>query len=714
MLTGDEIESLPIGLEKLFRGLEKRVMRDIIRRLKAAGEITRSTDWQIYRSAELGKAIDEIKKEIAETLDGGDEEVNKLFDEAAKTSWARDKKLYKSVGQTPIAYKDNETLKQLVAAVKAQTSDELRNITGTLGVATANKGRIKTVSLTEYFTDTLDNAAFDISSGAFDYNTVLKRTVTELVNSGIRTINYDSVSKRPTTARVDVAARRAVMTGVNQLTAKISEDNAKTLGTDMYEVSAHSCCRPEHVEWQGGWYTMAQLKSVCGYGKVDGLKGANCGHSFDPVIPGISEPSYTPEELQKMRAEESKKHEYNGKEYTKYEASQRQRRLERTIAARRHAVDLLEEGGADEQTIQDAKISFQAVSQEYTRFSKAMGLPQQRERVGTALAGMKYDEPTAPKPMKTDTQTVEIPLDKSEKSGIIKIGIDDFPDYLKDKKESGNTGKLIEFVNSREGADPNVVKLYSKMGKMESLASNDIPIKVSHGSDNAVHTTSQGGKIISVELTIPKIDDADPTGQIATTLHEEMHMIDFFNRSDVEKYAGWFSGRSEKLKKIFQNDDTEIGDDVKKLFKAFHDECDKIKKELNDEFKATTDQLYKKYTDGEITFKEYKKTFTKLQKEMVVHRKSEYRNALGGGVNSLEDIYSALSGGQLDNAGEIKFGHSKDYYQNRESRIKETFAQFGVLSIMRPDLIKILRKDKPDLVDALDDVVKELLKKVGD
>lgn len=423
MLTGDEIESLPIGLEKLFRGLEKRVMRDIIRRLKSTGEITRSADWQIYRSAELGKAIDEIKKEIAETLDGGDEEVNKLFDEAAKTSWARDKKLYKSVGKPPVAYKDNETLKQLVAAVKAQTSNELRNITGTLGVATANKGRIKTVSLTEYFTDTLDNAALDISSGAFDYNTVLKRTVTELVNSGIRTINYDSVSKRPTTARVDVAARRAVMTGVNQLTAKISEDNAKTLGTDMYEVTAHSCCRPEHVEWQGGWYTMAQLKSVCGYGKVDGLKGANCGHDFDAVIPGVSEPSYTPEELQKMRAEELKKHEYNGKEYTKYEASQRQRRLERTIAARRHAVDLLEEGGADEQTIQTARASFQAVSQEYTRFSKAMGLPQQRERVGTALAGMKYDELTAPKGLPTNTQTVEIPLDKSEKSGIIEADL---------------------------------------------------------------------------------------------------------------------------------------------------------------------------------------------------------------------------------------------------------------------------------------------------
>lgn len=419
MLTGDEIEALPVGLEKQFRALEKRIMRDIIRRLKAAGEINRSADWQIYRASELGKGMDEIRGEIADTLKMTDAEVDRLFDDAAKTDWARCKNLYESVGQTYVPYRDNQVLQQLVSAIKDQTQETFKNITGTLGVATSNRGRIKTVSLTEYFTDTLDGAMLDISSGVFDYNTVLKRTVTELVNSGIRTISYDSVSKRPTTARIDVAARRAVMTEVNQLTGKIAEDNAKTLGTDMYEVTAHSCCRPEHVEWQGGWYTMAQLKSVCGYGKVDGLKGANCGHDFDAVIPGVSEPSYTPEELKQMRAEELKKHEYNGKEYTKYEASQRQRRLERTIAARRHAVDLLEEGGAYEQTIQNARASFQAVSQEYTRFSKAMGLPQQRERVGTALAGMKYEENPAPKPVKTNTQTVEIPLDKSEKSGII-------------------------------------------------------------------------------------------------------------------------------------------------------------------------------------------------------------------------------------------------------------------------------------------------------
>ena len=419
MLTADEIESLPIGLEKQFRQLEKRIMRDIIRRLKSAEEITRTADWQIYRASELGKGADDIKKEITEALGASEDEVNKIYTDAAKTDWARSKKLYKSVGQAAVAYKDNDPLKQLVAAIKKQTADELKNITRTLGVATANKGKIKTVSLTEYYTDMLDAAVLDISSGAFDYNTVLKRTVTELVNSGIRTINYDSVSKRPTTARVDVAARRAVMTGVNQLTAKVSEDNANALGTDMYEVSAHSCCRPEHVEWQGGWYTMAQLKSVCGYGKVDGLKGANCGHDFYPVIPGVSEPSYTAEELRQMKADEAEEHEYKGKKYTKYEASQKQRRLERTVAARYHAVDLLKEGGADEKAIQDAKISYQAVSQEYTRFSKAMGLTPQRERINLALGGMEGRSNPAPKPGKTDVNPVGISakgIDKPENS----------------------------------------------------------------------------------------------------------------------------------------------------------------------------------------------------------------------------------------------------------------------------------------------------------
>lgn len=382
MFSAAELEGLPEGLVGIFNGLQERIMLDIVRRLKANnGEITRSADWQIYRAHELGAASDEIKAAIADALGLADGEIDTIYAAVLDEDYVRMKALYTKTGRELIPYSENAWLQQLVEAIRTQTRDEMRNITGTLGVAASNKGRTNIVSLTQYYTQTLDGAALDIASGAFDYNAVLRRTVRELVSSGIRHIDYESALGRPTSARIDVAARRAIMTGVGQLTGQISEQNAASLGTDMYEVSTHNGCRPTHLSWQGGWYTMEQLRSVCAYGDVAGLKGANCRHDFYPVIPGIDEPAYSAADLAKIREEEQTPREYLGKSYTAYEATQRQRELERTMRARRESIKLLEAGGADVEDVAKEKASYRAVSQEYTRFSKAMGIPQQRERI---------------------------------------------------------------------------------------------------------------------------------------------------------------------------------------------------------------------------------------------------------------------------------------------------------------------------------------------
>ena len=382
MFDASELEGIPHGLVKVFGGLEQRIFTDIVRRLKAnAGEITRSADWQIYRMYELGAASEEIKTAIRDALKLADDEVDRIYDAILAEDYARMRSLYEKTGRELLPYAENAWLQQLVEAIKSQTRDELYNITGTLGVAASNKGRVNLVSLTQYYTETLDGAVLDIASGAFDYNTVLRRTVRDLTNSGIRHIDYESALGRPTSARIDVAARRAIMTGVGQLTGQISERNAVDLGTDTYETSVHHGCRPEHLPWQGGWFTMAQLRSVCGYGDVAGLKGANCRHDFYPVIPGIDEPSYSAEELARIREEEATPREYMGKTYTAYEATQHQRKLERTMRARRESIKLLEAGGADPEDITKERASYRAVSQEYTRFSAAMNIPEQRERV---------------------------------------------------------------------------------------------------------------------------------------------------------------------------------------------------------------------------------------------------------------------------------------------------------------------------------------------
>lgn len=378
MFTPNELEAVPEYFSKLFRDLQLNIMTDIIQRLSINQEITSTADWRINRLYELGASKRQIKKHIKDTLDLSTQEINHLYMDVIRKGYARNEQLYKTKGKPMIKFEDNKPLQQLISAVKKQTEGECKNITQSLGFAVRQPDNtLKFEPIAEYYQRTLDNAAMSISSGAFDYNTVLKRTVKEMTDSGLRTVDYESGWSN----RVDVAARRAVMTGFNQVVAHITEENAEKLGTDYFEVTYHMGARPTHQPWQGRVYSKQELEDVCGYGTVSGLKGANCYHDFNPFFKGISKRTYSDEELDRMNKEENTPKQYGDKHYTTYEALQRQRRLETKMRAQRQEIKLLEDGGADEKDILTAKSRYNGTSAEYSRFSKAMELPQQRERV---------------------------------------------------------------------------------------------------------------------------------------------------------------------------------------------------------------------------------------------------------------------------------------------------------------------------------------------
>lgn len=379
MFTPNEIEAMPLNLEQTFRDMESRVMADIVRKLRDNGaEITRAADWQIHRLFELGKTKKEIKVEIQKALNISDEEIDRIYNEVIQTGYARNEELYNAVGKDFIPYEENEELKQLVSTVKKQAKNDCYNITQSLGFAIKQpNGKLAFKPIAKYYQDTLDGGLMDIATGVFDYNTVLKRVVKEMTNSGLRSVDYASGWSN----RVEVAARRAVMTGFNQVVAKVNESNAEELDTNYFEVSYHGGARPSHQEWQGRVYTKKQLESICGLGEVTGLCGANCYHSYSPFIKGVSERLYTDEELDRMNREENTPKEYRGKKYTKYEALQKQRKMETLMRAQRQEIKLLKEGGTSEEDITNATIRYRGTSAEYARFSKAMNLPQQRERV---------------------------------------------------------------------------------------------------------------------------------------------------------------------------------------------------------------------------------------------------------------------------------------------------------------------------------------------
>ncbi len=378
MLDPSDIEKIPKKIEKIMNDTEHKIMEDIIRRIKINSEITRSADWQIQRLIEMGTSKEFIQKTIQEALSLSDDEIGAMYLKAFESEYVRNKRLYEALGLEQIPFAENKELQQLIKSIIEQTKDEMVNLTQSMGFAVdMGAGKIIFTPLATYYQNILDNNINGIITGAFDYQSALKRTVTEMTNSGIRTVDYASGWSN----RINVAARRAIVTGIGQITGKVNEMNANELGTDVFEVSWHATARPTHQVWQGKVYTMEELHSVCGLGTVDGLCGANCYHSYSPFVEGVSERTYTDEQLAEMNRKENTPQTYNDKQYTAHEATQRMRTLETRMRAQREKIKLLESGGADEETVNAIKTRYRMTSHEYTKFAETMELPQERQRV---------------------------------------------------------------------------------------------------------------------------------------------------------------------------------------------------------------------------------------------------------------------------------------------------------------------------------------------
>ena len=377
-------EKLSRQIAKNFADLEMRVMEDIVRRIRKTKKITSTADWQINRLQILGNSSEDIEKMLKDTLDASYPEMFELYDQVIDWEYVRNKDVYEQINAQFIPFEENEELQQLTDALIQQTGDDLRNITQSLGFyLDYGNGKLVLTPLAEVYQSYLDAACMDIVSGAFDYNSVLRRTVSQMTNSGLRQIDYASGRAN----RVDVAARRAVMTGITQLAGKISDMNAERLGTEYFEIAWHAGARPTHAVWQGKVWSKEQLVTVCGLGTVTGLEGANCYHERYPFIPGISERNWTDEWLEKKDREENTPKEYNGKEYTLYEAKQRQRQMETTMRAQREKVQLLQAGDADPDDVMLARAKYQGQLNEYSRFSRKMGLKEERERIYYDMRG---------------------------------------------------------------------------------------------------------------------------------------------------------------------------------------------------------------------------------------------------------------------------------------------------------------------------------------
>lgn len=383
-MKDDYKNKLASKIASRYQDLEERIMQDIVRRIMKAGEITSTADWQINRLRILGYSSEDIEKEIKKALNASYPEMFELYDKVINWEYVRNKDIYEQINAEYIPFEENGQLKQITEAIIDQSFDDLENVTNSLGFyLDYGNGQKVLTPLSQVYTKYLDAACYDIVTGAFDYNSVLRRVVTQLTNSGLRQIDYSSGR----TNRVDVAARRAIMTAVSQITGKISEYNAQKLGTEYFEVEWHAGARPTHAVWQGRVWSKEQLYSVCGLGTMTGLLGVNCYHTYHLFFPGLSERNWTDDWLEEQNRKENEPREFLGKEYTLYEAKQRQRQMETAMRAQREKVKLLQAGGADQDEVILHKAKYQGQLNEYSRFCRKMSLTEERERIYLDMMG---------------------------------------------------------------------------------------------------------------------------------------------------------------------------------------------------------------------------------------------------------------------------------------------------------------------------------------
>ena len=376
------LDALPEELAELFRALEITLLEEICSRLKAAGELNEVTVQNIKALRAHGIDLKSIKEAISKTAGISKQKLNSLLNDVVE----RNQKYYTElIDLAHITQPETLVSVEDTWAIYEQTKQTLRNITRSMGFL-VDAGRTMLAPAKAYQW-ALDNAVMQVQSGAINYNQAIKTAVKQLADSGLKVVDYESGHRD----QIDVVARRAVMTGVSQICAKYTEQSAEYLETPYFEVSAHAGARDKpgpspwssHKDWQGKVYSIRagdiypNIYEVCGLGAVDGLEGANCRHRRYSWVEGVSERTYTDEQL--AHIDDDLGCEFDGKKYTAYEATQMQRRVERQIIKQKRLVTAYK---ASEQKDEyyAAKAKLVRLNAKYKAFSEAAGLPLQWER----------------------------------------------------------------------------------------------------------------------------------------------------------------------------------------------------------------------------------------------------------------------------------------------------------------------------------------------
>lgn len=408
MLTPEQINVLGDRAADIVKPVNDFLISDIARRVAGAGQLTSTAAYQIYRAQQLGMSREEIEKELQKRLNVSKKELEELLTQSAEVGYRFDLDRFSAAA---VPFEENESLQQIVNSAVKLAKDDFTSLTQTLGMVAPDG---KAYPLQKSFEKCMDHAFSQVITGATDYNTAIRNATKNLADMGIRTVDYESGVH----TSLEAAVRRNVMGGMGLMQEKISEENHDKLGADGWEISAHAASAPDHEPIQGRQYPDEKYKKL-NNSLVRRIGTLNCGHAAFPIILGVNSPMYTDEELEKFRKDNEEGVTYNGKHYTLYEATQKQRQIERGMRKQKNRI-LVDEATDDADKLLSDRIRLVRYNDEYKRFSKAVNLPTQHERARVA----NFDYKKARQATSATNDEFKKIIDISKKGGTIKLNED--------------------------------------------------------------------------------------------------------------------------------------------------------------------------------------------------------------------------------------------------------------------------------------------------
>lgn len=371
MLTEAQLDKLlKIFLERSQSVVEEYLIRmgDQIREI---GELIPSSVNRLVQLKRMNANLDAIQKEIARLAEISIQDLKKIF-EAAQETDARfvakefGNEFKKSILEMP-------ALRRILEAQFEVTAGEMINLSRSTIVADGYRRAV-------------DKAIQTVQMGIEDYNTAIRRALTEAAGEGLRVeirgTKYSEVRMGyggKYTRRLDSAVRQNILDGIRSMSNATMMQLGEELGADGIEISAHKLCAKDHLPYQGQQYSMDAFNEL--QRKLKRPFGMwNCKHSMHPILLGISRPAYDDDELEDYRRFSDEQITIDGETKTRYEWSQQQRQIE-TAIRRQKDIGIAANAAGDGAARRNAQRSINALREKYDEISKAAGLDIEYERM---------------------------------------------------------------------------------------------------------------------------------------------------------------------------------------------------------------------------------------------------------------------------------------------------------------------------------------------